>query len=244
MPTSDALSRLDRLERLKGILKSRDHATVAELARDLGVSPRTLARDIDLLRRSGVPIDADRGRGGGLRGGPRWDYGRLTLNKDEALDLLVGIALAESMDSPLLLSNLAAVKAKLAIAFSPRHVPAIRQIRHRILVGAPASATVRGSLAPAPRAALAAIKRGFFEMRQLRISYADRHGAATVREIEPQFLYLNAPAWYVLAWDCLRGAVRLFRVDRITRVEVLDRGFRLRDRALFLADAERQVRTL
>lgn len=40
---------------------------------------------------------------------------------------------------------------------------------------------------------------------------------------------LTWPAWYVLAWDHLRGAVRTLRVDRIEAARPLDRAFKLRD---------------
>ena len=55
-----------RLEELKGLLKAREHVTAAELSAELGVSIRTLNRDLEILRDSGIPIESDRGRGGGL----------------------------------------------------------------------------------------------------------------------------------------------------------------------------------
>lgn len=62
------------------------------------------------------------------------------------------------------------------------------------------------------------VKSAFFEMRLLRISYLDAAGQLTTREIEPQFLYLNLPVWYLLAWDRWREAVRFFRIDRLRGV--------------------------
>jgi predicted DNA-binding transcriptional regulator YafY len=70
------------------------------------------------------------------------------------------------------------------------------------------------------------------------------HRRFGVREIEPQFLYLNIPVWYLLAWDRLRDAVRFFRVDQLKHVEKLDATFRARDPRLFLVDAEHAARTL
>ena len=111
-------SRMHRLEELKGLLKAREHVTAAELAAVLGVSMRTLNRDLELLRDSGVPIESDRGRGGGLRLQRNWALGRLHLSPAEAIDLLLSIAIAERMNSPLLLQQLAAIKRKVVAAFS------------------------------------------------------------------------------------------------------------------------------
>jgi predicted DNA-binding transcriptional regulator YafY len=94
------------------------------------------------------------------------------------------------------------------------------------------------------RETLALVKGAFFEMRVLRIGYEDEARRLTTREIEPQFLYLNVPVWYLLAWDRLREAVRFFRIDRLKGVEKLDATFRLRDARAFLVDAEHAARTL
>ena len=237
-------ARLQRLEELKGLLKAREHVTAAALSAELGVSLRTLNRDLDILRDSGVPIDSDRGRGGGLRLQRNWALGRLHLSPVEAIDLLLSIAVAERMNSPLLLQQLAPIKRKIVAAFSESYQPKIRSLRNRILVGRPASAQVVASFLPPRRAALGGVAEAFFNMRCMAIDYVAHDGATTSRDVEPQFLYLNVPVWYILAQDRLRGAIRSFRIDRIRRVEVLDAGFRLADPRPFLAEAEEGIETL
>lgn len=64
---------------------------IGALADEFGVSRRTLTRDIALLRDRGLPVDADRGRGGGVRVASTWGVGRLTLDYREAVDLLVSL---------------------------------------------------------------------------------------------------------------------------------------------------------
>ncbi|MGH6689853.1 MAG: helix-turn-helix transcriptional regulator, partial [Gammaproteobacteria bacterium] len=81
-------SRLSRLEELKGLLKAREHSTAEALASELGVSRRTLQRDLAILRDSGLPIEAARGRGGGMRLHPNWALGRTHFSAAEAIDLL------------------------------------------------------------------------------------------------------------------------------------------------------------
>jgi predicted DNA-binding transcriptional regulator YafY len=237
-------SRMHRLEELKGLLKAREHVTAAELASALGVSMRTLNRDLELLRDSGVPIESDRGRGGGLRLQRNWALGRLHLSPAEAIDLLLSIAIAERMNSPLLLQQLAAIKRKIVAAFSEGYQGKIRSLRKRILLGAPASAQVLASFSPPARKPLAGIADAFFNMKCVAIDYIDQNGVVTSRSVEPQFLYLNVPVWYLLAWDRLRAAVRHFRIDRIKSVTPLDAGFRLADSRLFLVEAEQGIEPL
>jgi predicted DNA-binding transcriptional regulator YafY len=237
-------SQLRRLEDLKALLKARDHATAADLSAELGVSLRTLNRDLATLRDHGVPIESDRGRGGGLRLQRNWSLGRLHLSPEEAIDLLLSIAIAERMNSPLLLQQLAPIKRKIVAAFSESYQGKIRSLRKRILVGAPASAQVLASFSPPARKPLAGIADAFFNMKCVGIDYIDQNGIVTSRNVEPQFLYLNVPVWYLLAWDRLRAAVRHFRIDRIKSVTPLDAGFRLADPRLFLAEAEQGIEAL
>jgi predicted DNA-binding transcriptional regulator YafY len=237
-------SRLERLEELKGLLKAREHVTTAQLAADLGVSLRTLRRDLDLLRDAGIPIESDRGRGGGLRMHRNRALGRLHLSTSEAIDLLLSMAIAERMNSPMLLQQLSAVRRKIVAAFAETHQQQIRLLRKRILLGKPASERVVASYAPAQRRGLSAVAEAFFEMRCVRIEYVDQAGTITTREVEPHFLFLNLPVWYVLAWDRLREGVRHFRVDRMRSVVPLDTTFRLADPKPFLAEIEHGIEAL
>lgn len=244
MGSRAAASRLRRLEELKGLLRAREHVTAAELSAELGVSLRTLNRDLGILRDSGVPIESDRGRGGGLRLQRNWTLGRLHLSPEEAIDLLLSIAIAERMNSPLLLQQLAPRKRKIVAAFSESYQPRIRALRKRILVGGPASEQVIASFSPPQRRSLVGIAEAFFNMRCIAIDYVDQTGATTSRDVEPQFLYLNVPVWYLLAWDRLRAAIRFFRIDRIRSVRPLEAGFRLADPRPFLAEAEEGIEAL
>jgi len=236
--------RLSRLEQLKGLLKARDIAVAADLASELGVSRRTLHRDLEILRESGVPIESGRGRGGGLRLHPNWGLGRVHLSAAEAIDLLLSIAIAEQINSPVLLRQLASIKRKIVAAFGETHQAQIRQLRKRILLGPPASNTVVASLGNSPRRAHPALAEAFLNSQRVVIEYIDRNGAITSREVEPHYLYLSLPAWYLLAWDSLRAAVRHFRVDRITSVKPTGQTFRLTDPQPFLQEMEQEIAAL
>jgi predicted DNA-binding transcriptional regulator YafY len=103
---------------------------------------------------------------------------------------------------------------------------------------------VLSSFASPQGQALEGIAEAFFNMRCIAIDYVDQKGASTSREIEPQFLYLCVPVWYLLAWDRLRDAVRCFRIDRIRNVVPIGKSFRLADPKLFMAEAQSGIESL
>jgi predicted DNA-binding transcriptional regulator YafY len=233
MPRGSERSRLQRLDELTALLKSGDHVTVGGLAAALRVSQRTLTRDIELLRERGLPIEAAVGRGGGVRLHRHWSVGRATLSYGEAIDLLLSLALAEKLGSPFFLRQIRALRNKLSLTFSAPDRERIRLLRQRILVGERASAAVVAGFRPTHQSGAAAVHEAFFAMRRLEIAYTDEHGIRTARLVEPHFLLLSWPVWYLLAWDHLRRDVRSFRIDRIRAATLMRETFRLRDARVF-----------
>ena len=222
------MDRLQRLELITVRLKSDDSLVVGGLAKEFGVSVRTLTRDIQILRERGLPIEADRGRGGGVRLHWSWGIGRVNLNYSEAVDLLVSLAVAEQMKSPLLMANLGSVRRKLIASFSPSVKHKINRLKSRILIGESASPFVLSAFSVPNTRVVERLHQAFLMMRRIDIHYCDVSDEETARTIEPQYLLLSYPVWYVLAWDDLRNEVRTFRCDRIERARLLDKVFRLR----------------
>lgn len=232
MTRASAANRLDRLDLLASRLKADEPMTMSGLAEEFGVSLRTMARDIALLRDRGIPVEADRGRGGGVRLERHWGVGRLSLTYREAVDLLVSLAIAEQLRSPWLITSLSSIRRKLSASFSPGLKGRIAELRSRILVGRPASAgVIEGYSATVPLAG--DLLAAFLEMRLLAIQYEDVKGRRSDRIIEPHLLLLNYPVWYVIGWDHSRGAVRSFRCDRFRKAELLEATFRKRPPEIF-----------
>jgi predicted DNA-binding transcriptional regulator YafY len=228
----------DRSERLLGLLVSRPTWTAAALARELEVSLRTVRRDLERLRARGIPVEAERGRGGGLRVPPRAGLGRLLLEPEEAIDLLLGLAVAEGLRSPLLGTRLRSVRQKIAAAFPAEERGRITALRRRILLGPAASSQVLAGLGQARPAVLRPVQVAFFEQRVLELDYAGVRGT-TRRSVEPHHLLLSWPAWYVLAWELGRDAPRSFRLDRIVSAVATDAPFRLRAPETMMTQAGR-----
>ena len=237
-------ARLERLESLKLLLAEREYTTAADLADDLGVSLRTLHRDLATLRDVGVPVGGVAGRGGGVFLERGWSLGRVHLDEREAMGLLLSLAVAARLGSPLLLDDLRSIERKITQAFAPSQAARITSLRRRVLVGTPASGAVAASHGQVPPGVTRGLLEGFTAHRVLRIDYVDQAGATSSREVEPHYLYFAPPVWYVLAWDRLRDDVRSFRIDRISRL-ALDRAtFRLRPAAGFIDAVALDARAL
>ena len=219
-------SRLRRLEELKAA-QGAEHVTASELADELGVSLRTLNRDIVCCEKVACRSEYHRGRGGGLRLQRNWSLGRLHLRREEAIDLLLSMAIAERMNSPLLLQQLASVRRKIVAAFSEAYQANIRSLRKRILIGAPASQAVLSSFTPVTHRGLTDIADAFFNMRCVRIGYMDQKGDLTTREVEPQFCTGHAGLVSPVVGQDAQSSTN-FRIDRIKSVTPLGVTFRPR----------------
>jgi predicted DNA-binding transcriptional regulator YafY len=239
-----SVSRVERLEGLKLLLAERDYTTAGDLADDLGVSLRTLHRDLATLRDMGVPVGGLAGRGGGVFLERGWSLGRVHLNEREAMGLLLSIAIAERTGSPLLLDDVRSIERKLVQAFAPSQLATIRSLRRRVLIGEPASAAIVAQHGRTPPSITRPLLEAFMRQRVVRIGYTDTTGAVSAREIEPHYLYFSLPVWYVLAWDRLRDDVRSFRIDRIDRLELATDNFKLRPPDRFIDAVELDARTL
>lgn len=226
------------MELLAVQLKQEEHCTIAELARQHRVSPRTITRDLALMREQGMQIDADRGRGGGVRLDRNWGVGRINLDYAEAVDLLISIAVAEQMNSPMFLANLGSVRRQLVASFSPEKRARVDGLKSRILVGVTASTYVQAGVASPPERVVRALHQGFVDLEVLEIRYRREDGETSERRIEPHYLLLKYPVWYVVAFDHLRGAPRTFRCDRILSASRTGDPFRLLPREVFSAAFE------
>lgn len=218
MKRASTQSRLERLEILKSRLKSGDVLTVATIADELGISVRTVSRDIDLLREQGVPIEADRGRGGGVRLLSNWGVGRINFNYSEAVDLMITLAIAQQMKSPFFMANLGSIRRKLDNSFPPSMKTRAKKLKHRIQIAPSASLDVLSGFSAPAKAITEQLHQAFLMQQRITMAYKAKNGDLTKRTIEPHFLLLSYPVWYVLAWDELRNETRTFRCDRIRKI--------------------------
>lgn len=188
--------------------------TAAELARELGVSLRTVYRDISDLSASGVPIAGEAGVGYALQ--QTAELPPISFTAEEIAALVLGSRLVEAWaDGP------SAAAARAALQRIERVLP--RELR-RQMDGAALSLLHRR---PGERLAarLSDFRRAIDERRYVELTYQDGEGAETERRVRPLLLCFWGWSWTLLAWCELRQDFREFRLDRVTRARVLAERF-------------------
>lgn len=211
----------DRFFSLMLLLESRDAVTTHDLASALGVSLRTVTRDLNWLRDAGLPVTAQRGRHGGVTmlPGSALDLTRLTPSERDHLSI-TGLdekqreELDTSAETRRALSKVAVTRAGRTDGLLPLaevvHVDSRPWLRARADGAAPA-------------ALVGPVRRG----RRLRIEY---HGSSGARArdllVDPYGLLAKAGVWYLVA-DCA-GVPRMYRLERITAWNEVDRPRRIR----------------
>lgn len=212
----------DRFFSLVLLLESREAMTTQELASALGVSLRTITRDVNWLRDAGFPVTAQRGRLGGVTmvPGVGLDLTRLTPGERDHLSLA---GLDEKQRSELNASGEGQrALAKVAMTRSSR-VDGLLSLAEVVHVDSrPWRQPKAGG--PTPASLVGPLRRE----RQLRIEYAGSRGSSA-RElvVDPYGLLAKAGSWYLVA-DCA-GVPRMYRLERISTWSELGHRRRTRE---------------
>lgn len=199
----------ERALQLLSLLQRRRDWRGAELADRLGVSERTLRRDVDRLRSLGYAIEADRGADGGYRLGAATADATLLLDDDEATALAASLHAAASGRSELAEASLGALTKVLSMMgpAQRRRAEAVRTVTEP---GPAPDAT-----AP-PLAVLDALATACRDQVRLSFDYVAADGTATSRYVEPLRLVAVDARWYLVAFDVDRADWRTFRIDRVS----------------------------
>ena len=203
-------------------LRRNGAANVDELADQVGVSRRTILRDVKALRDEGFVIHSEPGRGGGLQLDPQSMQTTARLSVAEVFALLISVGAMRAAGA-LPFSGLAdAGLAKIERALPSDKVRDLRRFLDCLHVGQLSPSQDLSDLSAMDPDLLTAFEPAFLERRPLRFSYRDAKGAQTERLVEPQAMLILPPLWYLVAWDPMREDFRHFRMDRISRPQVLD----------------------
>ncbi|WP_028662742.1 helix-turn-helix transcriptional regulator [Saccharomonospora halophila] len=215
--------RAERLVALLFTLQSRRSATVTELAAALGVSPRTMHRDLDALRAAGVPLWTEPGRHGGVGLVAGWRSRLDGLTSREAVTVF-------AMGVPRALAELGlgaadtSAQAKLTATLPTPLREQAQHLAQRFHLDAPGWFRRGDDTGP-----LTDLARAVWEQRRTRLDYARRDGGVA-RTVDPLGLVLKAGVWYLVARavDADGGAgddVRTYRVGRVRTLDLLDERF-------------------
>ena len=206
-----------RLLELLELLQAQPLITGREIADRLGVDGRTARRYVAALQDLGIPIEGQRGVGGGYRIRPGFRLPPLMLTDDEAVAWRW--------------ASLAA--GRLGLSGSAESVEGALAKIHRVLPdGAPATrGGARGDArlhvereqgAPVKGETVLVLAEAIRRRRRLRMTYRAFSGDETRRELSPHGLVVHSARWYLAGYDHLREDLRTFRVDRMVRPRVLE----------------------
>ncbi|TDO32293.1 helix-turn-helix transcriptional regulator [Paractinoplanes brasiliensis] len=228
----------ERVLALLGLLQQRRLWTGPELASRLGVTTRTVRRDVERLRVLGYPVHAGQGVGGGYQLGPGQDLPPLLLDDEEAIATAVALlAGAESGDAALR-----------ALTKLDRVLPT--RLRHEVRALAGSVSSFGGGRPAVDSEALTTLARACRDEVLVQFVYARPSGTGRVtdgpsgavadgssgavaggslREVEPYRLVASDRRWYLLAFDVGRNDWRTFRVDRMSEISEKSWHFKRRE---------------
>ncbi|MBO2462103.1 helix-turn-helix transcriptional regulator [Actinomadura violacea] len=224
----------ERVLRLLGLLQARPSWTAAELAAELGVTDRSVRRDVERLRALGYPVHAAPGVGGGYRLGAGTRLPPLLLDDGEAIATAVSLRLAAG--GTVAGAGEAALRAlaKLDQVMPPRLRAEVRAVHG-------ATETLAGPGAVVDAEVLVTLARACRDAVRVRFRYAARGGAEGERAVEPVRMVATGRRWYLMAWDVDRAGWRTFRLDRMRDVTATTWGFPVREHPDPVAYVQRSV---
>ncbi len=200
-----------RMLRLLSLLQMRRTWSGAELADRLGVTLRTIRRDIDRLRDLGYPVEGTTGTAGGYRLAAGADLPPLLLDDEEAVAIAVALRTATS--------GVTGIEETAVRALAKLEQVLPQRLRHQV-------ATLQATTAPLPvpwstgpeadPTVLATLAAACRDHEITTFTYRTGKGVTGRRRAEPHALVAAAPVWYLVAYDTDHDEWRLFRVDRLS----------------------------
>lgn len=208
------IKRLSRLAAILTQLQAKRILTSTSLAKKFNVSIRTIYRDMRALEQAGVPVITEDGKGYALMEGYRIPPVMFTESEANALITVEQLVL-KNTDSSLIREYTEAItKIKSVLGYSTKDK--VELLSKRIAVSPAIPKAGKSN-------SLAVIQNALTTFHVLSISYESEHKQEkTERHIEPFALYYNLQeSWTLIAYCRLRKDYRMFRLDRILRIEPL-----------------------
>jgi predicted DNA-binding transcriptional regulator YafY len=212
-PTTRLLSMLE-------LLQARGRMGGPELARRLEVGERTVRRYVAMLQEMGVPVEAERGRYGAYALRPGFRLPPMMFTDEEALALALGLLSARRLGLSGAAPAVEGAQAKLERVMPEELRERVRTFEEVVI---PATAPER---LPAEQIVVT-MSGAVRERKQVWMRYRSDSREETERAIDPYAVVRGDAFWYTFGYCHLRQARRLFRLDRVVSVEVLDRDFEL-----------------
>jgi predicted DNA-binding transcriptional regulator YafY len=202
------------------VLQARDHVTGAELAERLEVDLRTVQRYMVRLKDLSIPVESSRGVGGAYRLKPGYRLPPLLLTNEEAFALSLGLRSLRQMGLSAFAPATEGALQKLGRVLPEALRESIRTVEDVVAIE-PGPWVVSTSVDYLIRAA-SAIRTG----RRIRFAYRSHSEEESRRQIEPYAVLHTDGRWYLIGYCLTRKALRTFRLDRVSNLEMGTGRFR------------------
>ena len=213
--------KVDRLVSIIMILLDKKRIGAQELADRFEVSPRTIYRDIDTINLAGIPIRSTSGVGGGFEIMQAYKIDRKVFSTTDLSAILIGLSsLSGMMRGDELANALAKVK-----SFIPTDRAKDIELRANQIQIDLSPWIGNRNIQPY----LERIQTALQESKLLSFEYLDRHGNKTVRTAEPYQLVLKSSHWYWQGYCHTRKDFRLFKLSRMSNLQIQKESFTPRD---------------
>lgn len=205
---------------LLGLLQSRRVWSGDELAERLGVTGRSVRRDVERLRDLGYPVHASKGHGGGYQLGAGAALPPLLLDPEEAVAMAVCLRVAAG-------GSVAGVGESALRALSKLDQVMPARLRSQVSAVHDATVTLTSgqSDTPVEPDVLMTLARACRDHEHVTSGYVDLRGNTTQRRLEPYQLVTTGRRWYLLCFDRDRDDWRTLRLDRMADVRALGSTF-------------------
>lgn len=228
--------KVERLLSMIMTLLAKERVGAQELAEQFEVSPRTIYRDIDAINMAGIPVRSTSGVGGGFEIMPSYKLDKKVFSTAELSTLLMGLSgLSGMMRGEELVNTLAKVK-----SFIPAdRAKDIELKANQVCIDLSPWMDTQ-NIQPY----LEIMKTALQESRLLTFAYADQHGNKTVRTVEPYQLVLKSSHWYLQGYCHIRNDYRLFKLSRISGLQMQGETFTPRNYQKPILDFEDVLETM
>lgn len=213
--------KIDRLVSIIMILLDKERIGAQELADMFEVSPRTIYRDIDAINMAGIPVTGASGVGGGFEIMPNYKMDRKVFSTADLSAILMGLS---SLSNMVRGDELVNVLAKVKSFIPADRAKDIELKTNQIYIDL---SPWMGNKNIQPY--LEMIKTALQESNLLSFEYTNHSGNKTTRTAEPYQLVMKSSHWYLYGYCHKRNDFRLFKLSRISNLQMKEEFFMPRD---------------
>lgn len=213
--------KIDRLVSIIMILLDKERIGAQELADMFEVSPRTIYRDIDAINMAGIPIHSTSGVGGGFEIMQNYKIDKKVFSVADISAILMGLSsLSNMIRGNELVNALAKVK-----SFIPADRAKDIELKVNQICIDLSPWMGNGNI----QLYLEIVKAALQENKLLSFEYIAHHGNKTIRTVEPYQLVLKSSHWYLHGYCHKRNDFRMFRLSRMSNLQIQERTFTPRE---------------